>query len=381
MPIGRTPLVSSLIVVFALLGTVNAQSQSLAVEDLYIDHVSTVPANEGEMVRLFARRYHGDATESEAVIAVSAGTLTADASFGLDYEGYNYLTYLAGIGFDVFAADHTGYGFSPRPMMDDPCNVDPEVQAELLVPHPLSEPCEASYPHPLVVNFTDVDELDTFVDYVRELTGDTQVSLIGWSRGTFRVGGYAALHPEKVERVVMIEPRGVFPDPPTELPDELPAGFPINLQDLDAFVPDRWSPQEQCEGFADYEGVIAEVARKMATFDPVAAEWGTASSNLYRAPTYISNQAGWSLETIQQIGSPTLIIRGLASPRPGIEDLYEDLTMTDKIMVEFECGTHWVIWEKTHPTVRDAIAGFLRAGTVEGQNSGVLRVDRNGEFQ
>ena len=45
---------------------------------------------------------------------------------------------LARAGFDVFAMSHTGYGPSPRPLMDDPCNVDREFQPHL-IPHVLED--------------------------------------------------------------------------------------------------------------------------------------------------------------------------------------------------------------------------------------------------
>ena len=48
------------------------------------------------------------------------------------------MAYLAEAGFDTFTMDHTGYGRSPRPMMDDACNMSPEDQAQLM-PQPLKQ--------------------------------------------------------------------------------------------------------------------------------------------------------------------------------------------------------------------------------------------------
>src|ERR1700720_4155813 len=52
-------------------------------------------------------------------------------------------------GFDVFAMDLTGYGLSPRPMMDDPCNNSTSDQQSYLTSKPLAQPCSPSYPFQL----------------------------------------------------------------------------------------------------------------------------------------------------------------------------------------------------------------------------------------
>jgi hypothetical protein len=85
---------------------------------------------------------------------------------------------LARDGFDVYLMDHTGYGRSPRPMMDNPCNVDPSQQ-QLLVPNPLAAPCSPSYSHHLVTIFTELPEIDCVVDYIRKQTGRNRILLAG----------------------------------------------------------------------------------------------------------------------------------------------------------------------------------------------------------
>ena len=94
--------------------------------------------------------------------------------------------YLAEAGFDTFAMDESGYGRSPRPMMDDPCNMSEADQA-LATPH--AGPCEPTYPYGSTTAQSDWDEMDTVVDYIRELRGVDRVSLVGrrpphrWVRG------------------------------------------------------------------------------------------------------------------------------------------------------------------------------------------------------
>ena len=63
----------------------------------------------------------------------------------MDIKRYDWMGGLAKADFDVFAMDHTGYGFSPRPKMDDPCNIT-AVKLPILIPDPLPAPCEPGYP-------------------------------------------------------------------------------------------------------------------------------------------------------------------------------------------------------------------------------------------
>ncbi|MDP6652874.1 MAG: hypothetical protein QGF90_12325 [Gammaproteobacteria bacterium] len=54
--------------------------------------------------------------------------------------------------------------------------------------------------HWLSTTQADWDELETVVDYIRELRGVEKVSLIGWSAGATRSGGYTARNPDKVDK-------------------------------------------------------------------------------------------------------------------------------------------------------------------------------------
>jgi alpha-beta hydrolase superfamily lysophospholipase len=43
----------------------------------------------------------------------------------LDYKTYSLAAAMAADGLDVYLMDQTGFGRSPHPTMDDPCNADP----------------------------------------------------------------------------------------------------------------------------------------------------------------------------------------------------------------------------------------------------------------
>jgi len=194
----------------------------------FVPHVSTVPANEGERVGIYLREKAAASTLTEAgtaldgrvVLFIHGGSVSSVPDYDLDYKDYSWMAFLAEAGFDTFAMDQSGYGRSPRPMMDDPCNMSPEDQAQV-TPNPLSGPCEPSYAFGSTTVQSDWDEIDSVVDYIRELRGVARVSLIGWSAGGRRAGGYAARFPEKVDKLFLYAP-GYSPDGPSEAPAGLP---------------------------------------------------------------------------------------------------------------------------------------------------------------
>src|SRR4029453_4788697 len=111
------------------------------------------------------------------------------------------MAYLPRAGFDVFAMTHTAYGASPKPTMDDPCNVDPKQQS-ILIPHVLKEPCAPRYPYKLVSSGTEWDEVEAVVNHIIKLRGVQKVSMIGWSTGTPRIGGFPRKTPEQRGRAL-----------------------------------------------------------------------------------------------------------------------------------------------------------------------------------
>ena len=130
-----------------------------------------------------------------------AGT-PAEVAFDVPYQDYSWMGYLARAGFDVFSMDTTGYGRSTRPApMDDPCNLAADRRAPFV-----TGPCTPSYPYALTTIASDWDDIGAAVDYVRALRHVDKVSLIAWSLGGPRAGGYAGQHPEKVRRLVLLAP-------------------------------------------------------------------------------------------------------------------------------------------------------------------------------
>ena len=116
--------------------------------------------------------------KQDVVLMVHGGFGPSIVAYDLRYRDYSFMAQLARAGFDVFTMSHTGYAPSPRPLMDDPHNVDAEFQP-LLVPHVLAAPVPPRYPYKLVSSRTEWDELETVVSYIKQLRGVDRVSLVG----------------------------------------------------------------------------------------------------------------------------------------------------------------------------------------------------------
>src|SRR5262249_45575248 len=187
----------------------------------------------------------GRSETDRVVLFVHGATTPGTAAFSLDHKDYNWMAFLARAGFDVWAMDMSGYGSSPRRMMDGPCNVDPKQQG-LLLKRPLTAPCAPHYALKFKTIRDDWAEIDSVIDHIRSGTGAAKVSIVGWSAGGPRVGGYVALHPDKINRVVLYAPgapRAGFT--PAERPE---AGFPVTLQTRTRFGKERWGPAVRCPG-------------------------------------------------------------------------------------------------------------------------------------
>jgi pimeloyl-ACP methyl ester carboxylesterase len=366
-------------------GEIHGQDQDdedILTLDHFVPHISTVPANAGEQVELFVReRVRGDERHKKrhskpVVLMVHGAATPAVPTFDLPFENYSWTAFLAEAGFDTFAMDLSGYGLSPRPMMDNPCNTSRSDQESFLIPNPLNEPCPPEYPFRLTTSQTDWDEIDTVVDYIRQLRGVETVSLIGWSLGGPRAGGYAARHPEKVERLFLLAPtyeRQELSEPPQNLPQ---LGVPMSVRTI-AGQFKNWDSQVKCEN--QFTPAIRDTLRAtILEFDPVGRTWGTQA--LFRIPVQ-NRRWGWNSTFARQIEAPTLIIRGdLDTIVPEVQprNLLEDL-QSQKVFVHVACASHQLTWENQHTILLHASAEWLRHGTFAGQRTGSFFVDSDGE--
>jgi pimeloyl-ACP methyl ester carboxylesterase len=113
--------------------TVPPPGDRLVTTDHLVPHVSTVPANAGQNIGLFVRQKVASSVlegqrsmNGRVVLFVHGATVPAVPDYDLEHKTYNWMAHLARAGFNVYAMDQSGYGGSPRPMMDDACNLDPK---------------------------------------------------------------------------------------------------------------------------------------------------------------------------------------------------------------------------------------------------------------
>jgi pimeloyl-ACP methyl ester carboxylesterase len=353
-------------------------SDRLLTIDHYVRVTSTVPSMAGQPAQLYVRERvaartvlrPGDLADRVVLFVHGAGT-PAEVAFDVPYGDYSWMGHLARHGFDVFSVDMTGYGPSTRPPpMNDPCNLASDRQTAF-VPSLLRGPCAASYPGAATTIASDWHDIGAAVDYIRALRRVERVSMVAWSLGGPRSGGYAAAHPEKVHRLVWLAPayrRSSPADPPAALP--VP-GVVFNTQSRADFLA-NWDRQIGCP--AQYEPEVADaVWASMLDSDPVGATWGP---GVRRAPQ--TSTWGWNAAAVATMRTPALMVAaahdGQIAPAL-VRELYADYGAPEKVLVDLGCASHNAMWEKAaHTTLFGVTLEWLQQGTVNGSTSGVVRL-------
>jgi pimeloyl-ACP methyl ester carboxylesterase len=359
-----------------LLGPVTAGAQDAA-RLLTIDHyvlvASAVPVIEGEFAQVYVRErvlagtgLRQGARDGRVVLFVHGSGTPAEVAFDVPRGEYSWMAYRAQAGFDTFSMDATGYGRSTRPWpMNDPCNLEPAQQEGLVD----GGPCEASYPRQLSTIASDWHDIDAVVDYLRALRDVEQVDLVAWSLGGPRAGGYAAQHPEKVRRLVLLAP-GYNRDTAAAPPAELPApGAAFTTQSRVEFVR-NWDRQVGCAD--QYDPAVRDaVWNEMLGSDPVGSTWGLGVRRAPQVTTW-----GWTREMVAGTRIPLLAVAGIHDAQVGpdrVRELYEDFGAADKVLLDLGCASHNAMWERVHGDLFEASLEWLRDGTVDGMRTGVVR--------
>jgi pimeloyl-ACP methyl ester carboxylesterase len=366
------------------LGLVALMSRPIAGDDsersVAVDHYvrtrSTVPAMAGQTAQIYVREravagtvMRGSNLGDRVVLFIHGAGTPGEVAFDVPYQDYSWMGYLASAGYDTFAMDTSGYGRSTRPApMNDPCNLSPAQQATL-IPSLLSAPCAASYPHQLTTIASDWDDINSVVDYIRSLRHVERVSLVAWSLGGPRSAGYAAQHPDKVQKLVLLAPaynRAAQAGPPVKLPVD---GFPMNTQSHAEFTA-GWDRQVGCPG--QYEPAVSDVVwSEMVASDSVGRTW---AGGVRRAPA--TTTWGWNAEMVAKTQTPTLMIAGAHDkqvPPERVKQLYEDLGARQKVFIDLACSSHNAMWEKHHSLLFRASLEWLQTATVHGKSEGMLR--------
>ncbi|MEU3746396.1 MULTISPECIES: alpha/beta fold hydrolase [Streptomyces] len=385
------------------------------VTDLYVDHISTIPANVGHKVKLFVREHeatsHG-AGPRRPVLMLHGRSVAGVAAFDLPGKNkrYSWAAQLAKAGHDVYVMELQGSGLSTRPKMDDHRNVSPaEAQRRLLVPNPNPEiytgPVE--YGKQLNNSQSDWDEVGAVVDFVLDRTGVTKLDLIGYSAGAQQLGPYAIKNPGKVRSLFLAAP--IFPpngrkskagtdfDAPVPMPVSLPEGafaYPMTVGTKDGLKL-SWERDLKCPDQREPD-MLDEAWKAMMAADPIGATWGGTVPGSPDGLNRIRNSYwwGWNSTTVQLhkvLGDrvPVCIVYGEhdsiinTSPDLGLTyfstpELYRKIPGTKKLMFRISCAGHQLLWERQAKLVHTMSEHWLKHGKVEGATSGSYDRDADG---
>jgi len=345
--------------------------------DHYVQVQSTVPAIAGQATQIYVREVveastalrGGPASDRVALFIHGAGT-PAEVAFDVPFQDFSWMAYLAHAGYDVFSMDMTGYGRSTRPAaMNDPCNLSHEQQAAF-IPALIPAACAATYPHQMTTLASDWHDIDSVVDHVRALRHVEKLNVLAWSLGGPRSAGYAAQHPDKVAKLVLLAPaynRAAQAAPPAQVPAN---GAAMNTQSREEFIV-NWDRQVGCA--EQYEGGTRDsVWSEMIASDKVGATWG---SGVRRAPQVTT--WGWTTAVVAKTQIPTLMVSGAHDKQVNperVRELYTDLGSSKKVFVDLACSSHNAMWEKNHLLLFKASLEWLMQGSVEGKQEGMLRL-------
>ena len=287
-----------------------------------------------------------------------AGT-PAEVAFDAPIGTHSWMAYLAQAGFDVFSMDTTGYGRSTRPApMNDPCNLADAQQAQF-IPSLIAAPCKPPYPGQLTTIGSDWHDIDAVVDHIRALRGVAKVSLVAWSLGGPRAGGYAAQHPDKVHRLVLFAP--AYNRTAAATPPSLPSAW-RGVQHAVARASSsptgigRWDVRRSTS-----PEVRDAVWAEMLASDPVGATWGT---GVRRAPS--TTTWGWNQAAIAGTKIPTLMIAGVLDKQVHAGSRARSRSTTwappTRCSSISACSSHNAMWESEPPADVQGVARLAHEG-------------------
>jgi len=282
-------------------------------------------------------------TPRNVVLFVHGATYPSETSFDLRLDGFSWMDWMAGRGYDVYLMEVRGYGKSSRPPeMDQPADRNP----------------------PLVRAETAARDFGAAAEFVRKRRGVPKLTILAWSWGSTVTALYTTQNNDEVERLVLYAPQWIrsaedvrrrpsgklgayrIVKPETALKGRR-AGVPAGK----SVAPDAW--------------VQAWIRETFAT-DPVGAK---ADPPYLRAPSgaildgreYWS--AGKSLYDPAEIRVPTLVVRGewdAASTADMAQGVYEKLVNAQpRLLVTIPQASHGALMENNRMLLFEAVQRFF----------------------
>jgi pimeloyl-ACP methyl ester carboxylesterase len=239
----------------------------------------------------------------------------------------------------------------------------------------LKEACAPRYPYKLVSSGTEWDEIESVVGFITALRRVEKVSLIGWSTGAPRAGGFAALHPGKVDKLVLLAPSPFFPSdmPPDPMPEP---GAPVILQSREMLMNERWQDHVRAPGQIEHPEVRDIMWRALMFEDGLGAQWGPDGVGVMRAPSRMNY--GWRANAAR-VTAPTLVMLGEHDNYEKRRDAWAGLASAHKTFVRIADATHFVQYERGRHAVHQLTENWLRRGELSGATRAELSVDWDGK--
>ncbi|MFJ6937838.1 alpha/beta hydrolase [Streptomyces sp. NPDC101132] len=378
--------------------------------DHAVQHKSTVPANENELVSLFVREYDGTPPgtpieDRRAVLMLHGRTVPGLAIYDIGTGDYSWSRVLAHAGYDVFVMDLQGMGRSPRPKMDKPCNANPQHHSRVTDPNlPLTAPCAPEYKFQLNNSQSDWDEVHRVVEYIRTEVhpGVGRLDLIGNSAAAFALGPYAIQHKENVRSLFLqapvFRPDGQASAPGTEFgaPFTMPVNtppFPMNLgtkAGLKAALEAEAGADCPGQHGDDLDALVDLVWAEIMASDTKGRTWGkvlpdgrTEGVSRQRQPFWW----GWNKQTVPLRGVlggevPVCIVYGdldktVTTLGLSVTELYKTVPGGRKLLFKVSCASHQWPWEGRRTTLHTMSKQWLKHGKVFGRETGSFHVDGN----
>jgi len=289
-----------------------------------------------KLVRISSAEFH------RPVMFVHGATFPASSTFDAALpDGRSFMEILAW--WDprpYYALDIRGYGGSTRPPA-------------------MSQPPEANPPFARAADA--VRDIETAVDYVLKQSGGKKITLIGWSWGTTTTAAYAARHPDKVEKLILVSPVWLGVQPPANK-----GAYRTSTYESARAFAIAGIPKERVEEISPRASFDAWWAATLAT-DP---EGSKQTPPVVRAPNGALQDFAelWALGKPNYdpaaIRAPTLLIVGewdVVTPPLMAQTLYGQLVnASERRLVLLSEATHFMPIEKHRMRLIREVANFLQ---------------------